>query len=287
MEREAIGTGETLQEAQENACNQLGIDSTEAEFEVLQMPEKKKFGLFGGNPAKVRAFVVISPAQSAADYLKSILSAMGMSNIEIEIKEIEEGAEFNLIGDNVSAIIGRRGETLDALQYLTGLVANHTDNNYYRVTLNTGNYREKREKTLDVLGRKMAFKALKSGRKQSLEPMNPYERRIIHTAVQGVNGAISWSEGENLNRHVVIGPDPKVARPRRSSDSYKGGSRRPYNKNGGYNKKPYNNRDNHSSSSHYNNRPSSENNESTNETIQRAPKNEGTDFSLYGKIDKK
>ena len=92
------------------------------------------------------------------------------------------------------------------------------DNSYYRITINTGNYREKRKKTLESLARKMAIKAVKTGRNSSLEPMNPYERRIIHTTVQKVNGAISWSEGEDMGRHVVIGPDPKVKqsfRPRR------------------------------------------------------------------------
>ena len=106
----------------------------------------------------------------------------------------------------MSILIGRRGETLDALQYLAGLVSNHVENSYYRVTLDIGNYREKRRETLEVLGRKIAAKAVRTGRNTSLEPMNPYERRIIHTAVQTVEGAKSWSEGEDLGRHVVIGP---------------------------------------------------------------------------------
>ena len=93
-------------------------------------------------------------------------------------------------------MIGHRGETLDALQYLSGLVANHVDNSYYRITLDIGNYREKRRETLEALGKKMAAKAVRTGRNTSLEPMNPYERRIIHTAVQTVEGAKSWSEGE-------------------------------------------------------------------------------------------
>ncbi|MGN1051247.1 MAG: RNA-binding cell elongation regulator Jag/EloR, partial [Acutalibacteraceae bacterium] len=134
--------------------------------------------------------------------------SLELSDIKMTVKEEKDGAEINLEGESIGAVIGRRGDTLDALQYLTGLVANHVDNSYYRITLNTGNYREKREKTLEILGRKLAFKAVKTGMKTSLEPMNPYERRIIHTAVQKVNGAVSWSEGERINRHVVIGPDP-------------------------------------------------------------------------------
>ena len=210
MEREAIGIGATIEEAQQAACRQLGMETHEVEFEVLQMPEKKKFGLFGGAPAKVRAYISITPASAAADYLREILEKMGAQGIQINIEEVEGGAVLNLSGDNIGFIIGHRGETLDALQYLTGLVANHVDNSYYRITINTGNYREKREKTLESLARKMAIKAVKTGRNSSLEPMNPYERRIIHTTVQKVNGAISWSEVEDMGRHVVIGPDPKV-----------------------------------------------------------------------------
>lgn len=279
MLREAIGVGETVVEAQEDACKQLGIEPHEAEFEVLQMPEKKKFGLFGGNPAKVRAYIEVSPAESAALYLDQILKGMGLNDITMEINEVEGGAVINLTGEDVGYVIGRRGETLDALQYLCGLVANHVDNTYFRVTIDTGNYREKREKTLEVLGRKLAFKALKTGKNVPLEPMNPYERRIIHTAVQKVNGALSWSEGESINRHVVIGPDPK-AKPFRRDNGYKGrnggGQRRPYNNNG-Y-KKDYN-RD-------YNNGGRSRQ-QDTQPAVRREPKNEGGNFSLYGKIETK
>ena len=159
MLREAIGTGETIVEAQEDACRQLGIETHEANFDVLQMPEKKKFGIFGGSPAKVRAFLEVSPAQSAANYLKSVLSRMGFNDVTMEIQEIEGGAKINLSSEDINFIIGKRGETLDALQYLAGLVANHIDNTYYRITLDMGNYRKKREKTLEILGRRMAYKA--------------------------------------------------------------------------------------------------------------------------------
>lgn len=276
MLREAVGTGETVVEAQEDACRQLGVETHDAEFDIIQMPEKKKFGLFGGNPAKVKAYIKLSPAEEATSYLKSILNAMNLSQIDVQLTENEDGAEINLEGEDVGAVIGRRGETLDALQYLAGLVANHVDDTYYRITINTGNYREKREKTLEALGKKLAFKTLKTGRKNFLEPMNPYERRIIHTAVQKVNGVISWSEGENINRHVVIGIDPKVKR-HRTSNSYNKGSRKPYNK--PYNKNSFYNKDN---SERFN-----KNTEATSAQISdRKPMNEGGDFSLYGRIDK-
>lgn len=212
MIKEAIGSGETVMEALADAKAQLGLDdSVEVEHEVIQRATKKVLGLFGGNPAKVKVTVEINnTADVAEDFIKNVLKAMKLTNIEITSEKSEDSAVFNIEGKDVGFVIGRRGETLDALQYLTSLVANHVKNSYFKITINTGNYREKREKTLEILGRNLAFKAVKTGKKASLEPMNPYERRIIHTAVQKVKGAISWSEGENANRHVVIGPDPKA-----------------------------------------------------------------------------
>lgn len=207
MVKEAIATGESVEQAFEEACKMLGVESHEAEFEILELPEKKKFGLFGGAPAKVRAYVKSGPAEAAAEYLKKVLTQMGIPSVGIEIAEQESGALLTLTGDDIGFIIGHRGETLDSLQYLSGLVANHVEDSYYRITLDIGNYREKRKETLESLGKKMAAKALKTQRNCSLEPMNPYERRIIHTAVQEVAGVKSWSEGEELARHVVIGPE--------------------------------------------------------------------------------
>ncbi len=218
MIKEVIGTGDTEQEALENAKAQLGLDEdSEFDFEVVQRAEKKVLGLFGGKQAQVKVTVKEkdNPADVAEAFLKDVIKAMKLDSIEVEVEKTETSATFDIEGEDVGYIIGRRGETLDALQYLTSLVANHVDNSYFKITVNTGNYREKREKTLEILGRKLAFKAVKTGRKTSLEPMNPYERRIIHTSVQKVRGATSWSEGENTARHVVIGPDPKERNYRR------------------------------------------------------------------------
>lgn len=262
MNREAIATGNTVEEAREKACEMLGVETYDdnVDFEIIEMQQKKFLGLFGGNPAKVRVFIKTTPAQAAADYLQAIIKAMGLNDIEMSVEEKEKNViNIDITGEDVGSVIGRRGETLDALQYLTCLVANHVDNSYCRVTINTGDYREKREKTLEILGRKLAIKAAKTGRKSSLEPMNPYERRIIHTAVQKINGAISWSEGENINRHVVIGPDPK------SKGNFKGrnnGNRRPYR--GG----------------------KSQSKSALTPNPDRKPLNEGGEYGLYGRIDK-
>lgn len=262
MNKEVIGVGNTEMEALSDAKMQLGIaEDEEVNFEVIQRAEKKKFGLFGGNPAKVRAWVSLSPAQTAEDFIKSVLNAMNLNSLTVETQETEKGVNFKVEGEDIGYVIGRRGETLDALQYLTSLVANHnTEESYFKVTVDTGNYREKREKTLEILGRKIAIKVAKTGKKVVLEPMNPYERRIIHTAVQKINGAYSESEGENANRHVVILPDPK-AKPYRRNNYNRNRSRRPYT----------------------NTRPQQD---STTDAPKREPINEGGEFGLYGRIDK-
>lgn len=226
-------TGETVELAIEAGCRDLGIETHEAQFEIIDMPVKKTLGLFGGNPAKVRVYLETSPVDVAAEYLRSVLRAMDAPMVDVIHEETESGATLTINGEGLGFIIGRHGDTLDALQYLTGLVANHVDNSYYRITLNMGNYREKREKTLESLAAKMAGKALKYGRNQRLEPMNPYERRIIHTAVQSVEGVKSWSEGSDMNRHVIIGPEageraftPRGKDRRDSGGGYRGGNNR-------------------------------------------------------------
>ena len=284
MVREAIATGETVEQAFENACVQLGVETVEAEFEVLELPEKKKLGLFGGKPAKVRAYIQSSPAQAAADYLQDLLQKMGLENVEISIHEekneegTQNGALLTLSGDDIGFVIGHRGETLDALQCLAGLVANHVDEGYYRITLDIGNYREKRKETLEALGKKIALKAVKIGRNYPLEPMNPYERRIIHTAVQEVEGAKSWSEGEDIARHVVIGP-VDGERPQRRGGYNNRGPRRSGGRSG-YN----NNRDRGGYRRDRNDRPRPTRTE--NEAPAR-PKVDSGSTALYGRIEVK
>ncbi len=207
MQKELIKEAQTVEKAVELAAEELQVPVDRLHVEVLQEPQKKAFGLFGGTEAKVKVTVKgASPADAAVAFLKDVLDKMGVTEMDIKATEQDNQCTLMMEGDDMGFIIGRRGETLDALQYLTSLVANRVESGYYRVTLDIGNYREKRETTLTALARKHANQAAKNGRKTSLEPMNPYERRIIHTAVQQVEGATSWSVGTEPNRHVVIGP---------------------------------------------------------------------------------
>ncbi len=289
MIREIIASADTIEEAQIKACAELGTDPEKTSFEILQQPEKKKFGLFGGSPARVRAYVEVTPLDSAKNYLMDILQKMGIKDIQMTSEEIDGGAVINIEGEDVGFIIGYRGETLDSLQYLTGLVANHIDQGYYRISINIGNYREKREKTLEILGRKLAFKAVKTGVKTSLEPMNPYERRIIHTAVQKIKGASSWSEGENMQRHVVIGPDPDYKPSYNKGEYRRGGRTSNFNKDGSYNKRPrssgYQRRQYAEDESHPQDSMFSSFEDDSSSAIVRESINERPDMSLYGKIE--
>lgn len=221
MRKQAIAQGATVEEARKAALEALalteGQDAAAVTYEVLQEPQKKTFGLFGGAPAEVRATYeqTESPMEAAKTYLEKILAAMGAGDTRVTVTENgeERTCVFTLEGEDLGFIIGRRGDTLDALQYLVSLVANRAGGEYTRVTVDIGNYREKRERSLTGLGRKTGAQVARTGRKVSLEPMNPYERRIIHTAVQGINGVTSWSVGSEPNRYVIIGPteDNKAA----------------------------------------------------------------------------
>ncbi len=144
----------------------------------------------------------------ATAYLKSILEGMGFSGVSVTAKETEEDIYFEITcEEDYGNIIGRRGETLDALQYLTRLFVNRAEDNNKRVALNVGDYRARREETLKALAKRQANRVLKYGRSTALEPMNPYERRIIHTAIQEVEGVTSHSVGEGDRRRVVITPE--------------------------------------------------------------------------------
>ena len=167
-----------------------------------------------------------SKAGKAVAYLNTILAALGCSELKIKVAEKENAALIELDGEGLGAVIGHRGETLDSIQYLTGLAANN-GGGYYKVAINIGNYREKREEALKSLAKRVSAQVLKTGKSRSLEPMNPYERRIIHTAVQSIDGVVSNSFGEGSARRVVIAVEGGDIRPpKRESGRRDGYSRK-------------------------------------------------------------
>ena len=225
MKKELIKEAASIEEAKQLIAAELGVAQDAITYEVMQEPEKKVLGLFGGTAAIVKGTLAGGNAAGAAKaYLEQVLIGMGVEDFTITVTEQENGCVISLDGENLGFIIGRRGETLDALQYLASLVANRADSAYYRVTLDIGNYREKREQALVALARRLGGQTARTGRRNSLEPKNPYERRIIHTTVQDMEGVISWSVGTDPNRHVVIGPsDDNPHKDRANERSGRGG----------------------------------------------------------------
>lgn len=165
----------------------------------------------------------------AKDYITSILRAMGI-DAEFTVYQNETGAVINIESDNNGTIIGRRGETLDSLQYLCSIIANKGDKDYFRITIDCLGYRSKRKETLQQLANKVAKSVLRTGRSQPLEPMNPYERRVIHSAISKIEGVSSRSVGEEPYRKIIISSNnPKAGRGgrgRNNRDDRRGGERR-------------------------------------------------------------
>ncbi|MGI6279877.1 MAG: RNA-binding cell elongation regulator Jag/EloR [Acutalibacteraceae bacterium] len=182
-----------------------------------------------GEPVDADKIPADSNAGKAVAYIKTILASLGCENVSIKVASRENGSLIMLDGEDLSVLIGRRGETLDALQYLAGLVAN-SGGGHYKIAINIGNYRERREETLIALAKRMAKQALETGKCRTLEPMNPYERRIIHTAIQEIEGVESASFGEDANRRVVIAPTGVEMKPRMNGGK-RSARRRPERKN--------------------------------------------------------
>ena len=290
MIKEAIGVGNTIDEAREDAVKKLNAPAeADVNFDTISFPKKKVMGLFGGSMAEVKAYYEIadkpqktqkkkqakpqtkkekpakkeekapvvkedtkkeltkskntskkndeivysdpieeskiekdSPTGKAIAYIRTVLEKVNCKDVTITVRNRENGSLITLDGEDVSIIIGRRGETLDALQYLASLVANN-GGGHYRISLNIGNYREKREETLTELAVKVAEQVLKTGKKRTLEPMNPNERRVIHTAIGEIDGVVSMSFGEGTGRRVIVAPEGAQIRPPRNGSKRKNG----------------------------------------------------------------
>lgn len=197
-------SGKTIDEAVESALLELGTTKENVEIEVLSEGKRGILGL-GAEEAKVRVKMEQSPLQKAEKYVDGIMKNFG---IEVALKGSfeDETVKIEIVGDSeeVGKVIGRRGDTLDALQYLTSLVVNKGEEDYIRVTVDTENYRGKREETLIKLAKRMAGIVARTRKSMTLEPMNPNERRIIHSALQGYRNVTTYSTGKDPNRSVVI-----------------------------------------------------------------------------------
>ncbi|MGL4731356.1 MAG: RNA-binding cell elongation regulator Jag/EloR [Clostridium sp.] len=197
-------TGKTTEDAIKNALSELNVTKDKVDIEVLDEGSKGFLNIIGVKPAKVRVTVKKDKANEAKVFLRDVLNSMDVK-AEIKIKEQKNEMHINLIGPNMGILIGYRGETLDSLQYLVSLVVNKNhEDEYIRVILDTENYRHNRQETLKRLAEKMASKVKATGKTFKLEPMNPYERRVIHAALQDNSEVKTYSEGEEPRRRVVI-----------------------------------------------------------------------------------
>ena len=197
-------TGKTVEEALKHALDELNLTKDKVDVEVIDEGSKGLFNLIGTKPAKVKVTAKPDSLDDAKTFLVSVLRYMDI-NADIDIKEENDIININLKGPKMGLVIGYRGETLDSLQYLVSLVVNKNhENSYKRVVLDAENYRQKREETLIKVAQKTAYKVKKSGRPYKLEPMNPYERRIIHSALQEYTDIKTYSEGEEPFRRIII-----------------------------------------------------------------------------------
>ena len=197
-------TAKTVDEAVTKALIELETTSDKLEYEVVEKGSAGFLGI-GSKPAIIRAKKKETLQDRADKFLGQVFDAMNMSvNITTDYNEEEKEININLTGEDMGILIGKRGQTLDSLQYLVSLVVNKKSDDYIRVKLDTENYRERRKETLETLAKNIAYKVKRTKRSVSLEPMNPYERRIIHAALQNDKYVVTRSDGEEPFRHVII-----------------------------------------------------------------------------------
>ena len=220
-------TGKTVDDALTSATIELETTSDNLEYEVIEAGSNGILGI-GKKPAKIKARKKVTIEDAAREFLEKVFKAMNLIvNIDINFSEEDKTMDINLSGEEMGLLIGKRGQTIDSIQYLVSLVVNKESKEYLRVKVDTENYRERRKATLEELAKNIAYKVKRTKRAVSLEPMNPYERRIIHATVTDIEGVTSHSKGEEPYRKVIITSTEK----------------RPYSK-GGYNKRNNQNRQN-------------------------------------------
>lgn len=198
-------TGKDIEEAKKLALSQLDLPQERVIFEVLEEPSKGFFGFIGARVAKIRATEKeLTPLEKGQEFLKKIFKSMH-KDIQIECIEEDINYKFNLIGDDLGVLIGKHGQTLDSLQYLTNMAANkNVTGARVRIVLDVENYRKRREETLCQLAERLANKARKYRTKVVLEPMNRHERKIIHMALQDYVDIITYSDGVEPHRKIVV-----------------------------------------------------------------------------------
>ena len=227
-------TGKTVEDAVMEAAIKLETTSDRMEYEVLEKGSNGFLGI-GSKPARIRARKVMETAERAEKFLMDVLEAMDLkATVSMEENKEERTLDIDLAGDDMGVLIGKRGQTLDSLQYLVSMVVNKGEDDYIRVKVDTENYRQRRKDTLENLAKNIASKVRRTGKPVTLEPMNPYERRVIHSALQNDRYVETHSEGEEPFRKVVVSLKEGVQP--RENNRYRRYNNGPGRRSGNYNR---------------------------------------------------
>lgn len=201
--KQVTATGQTVNEAVESALAQLKTSKDRTEVTIIDEGKKGLFGIFGSRPAVVKVKLLFDPIEEAKKFLQEVTDKMGVQ-ATINVNEIGKNVIFNISGEKIAILIGKRGQTLNSLQYLTQLVANRFSDQYLTIILDAENYRQRRKETLTQLASRLADKAVQTKRDVVLEPMPSYERKVIHTALVNNSKVKTFSSGNDPHRHIVI-----------------------------------------------------------------------------------
>ncbi|KIL39626.1 DNA-binding protein [Gordoniibacillus kamchatkensis] len=198
-----VVTGKSIQDAVKAGLQQLGATEDRVRMTVIEQPVKGLFGLFGAKDAKVELELIPDPLEEAASFLRSMLDTMNVP-ASLDIVRNKEGADFQLSGPELGIVIGKRGQTLDAIQYLTNIVANRYSDSHVKIVIDAEQFRDRRRKTLEELAYRLASRVVKTRKEVILEPMTASERKIIHSELQNHPRVKTYSKGDEPNRRVVI-----------------------------------------------------------------------------------
>ncbi|MDV2581606.1 RNA-binding cell elongation regulator Jag/EloR [Alkalibacillus haloalkaliphilus] len=204
--REITASGQTVEEAKENALNQLDLTEDQVNVEVIDEGKKGLLGVFGAKRAYVKIQEKRDLVSEGKSYLQNIALEMGAEGTDVTVTQQGNEVTYELIGDRIGLLIGKRGQTINSLQYLTSLVVNKDQNSYITVVVDAEGYRERRKETLENLASNLAKKAMRLNEEVQIEPMPSFERKIIHTALHDHSEVSTYSDGKDPNRRVVIKP---------------------------------------------------------------------------------
>ncbi|WP_232698012.1 RNA-binding cell elongation regulator Jag/EloR [Brevibacillus daliensis] len=208
--KKALASAKTIDEAVDKALQELGVTKERVSVRVLEEPSKGFLGLIGTRDAKVEVELNYDPVEEGRSFLADVLRQMDLQ-VTIETAKQSDHYQFNMIGQDLGMVIGRRGHTLDSLQYLVNVVANKHSDKHVRIILDAENYRAKRKEALEKLAARLAHKAIQTRRNVRLEPMSAAERKVIHAFLQSRSEVVTFSEGEEPHRYIVVSPKTKEA----------------------------------------------------------------------------